>query len=597
LAFAILPGDRVTFADGVQGTLTLTSGGLEVTGGATIVGPGADLLTISGNHAWRAVTVDAAATLTLSGLTITAGLDAIDNYGTLTVSNCSLSGNSQLGGISNYSGGTATVTGSTFASNSGWAIGNTGTLTVTDCLIESNTSNSGSGGISILGGAVMVSGSTFRNNRSLDSFEGGGALYSGATTGTTTVTVTNCTFESNSAQNNGGAIMEQFVGSVTVIGCTFHANSAASGGAVVGIVKLIDCTLTSNSASVQGGGFYALYASIVTDCTLSGNSAPTGGGISYYTATGSGVLLENTIVAGNHGGSGPDISGLVLDSSAYNLVGIDDGSLSGLTDGVNGNQVGSPGSPIDPLLGPLGDHGGPTQTMPLLAGSPALNAGDPDRAGMADQRGVVRSDRVNIGAFQASAASLLITAPDTVTAGVPFDFTVAAVDIYGNVDISYVGTFHLGILPEFPDLADAVFTSADHGSVRFVGIELYQAGTDTILAEGDLSGQAGITVNPGAAVGFVLLAPANAVSGTPFDVTVIAVDAYGNIATNYTGTISFSSSDSDPGVVLPPEYTFQAGDNGMVTFSGGVTLITPGDQTLTVTDLDSGITGSTIVTL
>jgi hypothetical protein len=70
-----------------------------------------------------------------------------------------------------------------------------------------------------------------------------------------------------------------------------------------------------------------------------------------------------------------------------------------------------------------------------------------------------------------------------------------------------------------------------------------------------------------------------------------------NIDVNYTGTIHFTTSDSDPGVVLPAEYTFQAGDAGRVTFSAGVTLITAGDQTLTVTDVDSSITGSTIVTL
>jgi hypothetical protein len=50
-------------------------------------------------------------------------------------------------------------------------------------------------------------------------------------------------------------------------------------------------------------------------------------------------------------------------------------------------------------------------------------------------------------------------------------------------------------------------------------------------------------------------------------------------------------------VVLPPDYTFQASDAGVVTFSGGVTLHTAGAQTLTVTDLDRGITGSTVVTL
>jgi hypothetical protein len=83
----------------------------------------------------------------------------------------------------------------------------------------------------------------------------------------------------------------------------------------------------------------------------------------------------------------------------------------------------------------------------------------------------------------------------------------------------------------------------------------------------------------------------------PFDVSVMAVDQFGQLAVGYTGTITFSTSDPDPGVVLPPPRTFGLSDGGMGSFSAGVTLFTPGDQTLTVTDLSSGITGSTVVTL
>jgi hypothetical protein len=60
---------------------------------------------------------------------------------------------------------------------------------------------------------------------------------------------------------------------------------------------------------------------------------------------------------------------------------------------------------IDPMLGPLQNNGGPTETMAVLAGSPALNAGDPSQLGVADQRGVVRDGGVNIGAYQASASA------------------------------------------------------------------------------------------------------------------------------------------------------------------------------------------------
>jgi hypothetical protein len=103
-------------------------------------------------------------------------------------------------------------------------------------------------------------------------------------------------------------------------------------------------------------------------------------------------------------------------------------------------------------------------------------------------------------------------------------------------------------------------------------------------------GAAFVNVQAAPAVAFQVIAPASATSGTPFDVTVIAVDPYANTDTNYTGTVTFSTSDGDTGVMLPPDDTFQPSDAGMATFPGGVTLITGGDQTLTATDTQSGIT-------
>jgi len=67
---------------------------------------------------------------------------------------------------------------------------------------------------------------------------------------------------------------------------------------------------------------------------------------------------------------------------------------------------------------------------------------------------------------------------------------------------------------------------------------------------------------------------------------VTAVDAFGQVAVGYTGTVTFSTTDADPGVVLPVDYTFTASDAGTQSFS--LTLITPGPVTLTVTDTTDG---------
>src|SRR5207249_7364866 len=125
---------------------------------------------------------------------------------------------------------------------------------------------------------------------------------------------------------------------------------------------------------------------------------------------------------------------------------IGDGSgASGLSDGTNGNQVGSASSPIDPLLGPLQNNGGPTQTMALLPGSPALDAGDNTAAPPFDQRGLSRvvAGRIDIGAFEVQigvVTRLVLSAPAAVTAGASFAVTVTALDAYGHVATGYLGT-------------------------------------------------------------------------------------------------------------------------------------------------------------
>ena len=100
-----------------------------------------------------------------------------------------------------------------------------------------------------------------------------------------------------------------------------------------------------------------------------------------------------------------------------------------------------------------------------------------------------------------------------------------------------------------------------------------------------------VSTAAGAATHLVVSSGTSQVAGTPFTVTVTAEDAYGNTATGYTGTVHFSSSDSGSGVNLPSNYAFQAGDNGVKSFS--VTLVTVGSQSITATDTVTGsITGS-----
>ena len=156
---AIHSGDTINFAPSLVGhTITLTSGELFVKRDVTITGPGADKLTISGNHASRVFELNSATkpNVTLSGLTISDGVGvvaagkshdhdrsggAILNEGTLTITNSILSGNSAPQGGAIHNDGTLTVISSTLTGNSandgyGGAIQSFVTLTVSNSTLS-----------------------------------------------------------------------------------------------------------------------------------------------------------------------------------------------------------------------------------------------------------------------------------------------------------------------------------------------------------------------------------------------------------------------------------------------------------------------------
>ncbi len=244
------------------------------------------------------------------------------------------------------------------------------------------------------------------------------------------------------------------------------------------------------------------------------------------------------------------------------------------------------------------DHGAHTSAGLILptAGIHFVTAYD-----TADPRidGISPGVRVVAAAADHFAETTSATDPDA--AGTPFDVSVTVQDAYGNTVTGYGGTVTFSSQDPYGATlpADYNFQAADQGQVTFAaGAALYTAGVWDVTATditGAITGTALANVVAAPAVTFQVVAPGSAVSGMPFDVTVAAVDPYGNTDTNYQGTITFLTSDQDPGVVLPPDYTFQPTDQGTATFGAGVTLVIPGEQTLTVTDTDSGITGSTTV--
>lgn len=192
-----------------------------------------------------------------------------------------------------------------------------------------------------------------------------------------------------------------------------------------------------------------------------------------------------------------------------------------------------------------------------------------------------------------TATHLAISTPASVSAGTPFNFTVNALDQFGNIATGYSGTIEFSTnapratLPGNSALTDgtgtysATFTDVGTAAANFkIGVGVVSGGALTGATS------AAIAVTPETADGFLVTCPATVQGDVPFDVTVTAIDTHGNKATGYTGTVHFTSSDG--AAVLPANSTLTDGSG---TFS--VTLNSEGDQTITATDtVTSSITGT-----
>ncbi len=397
------------------GTLALSN----LTTPIVIEGPGTGLLSINGGGAIGVLSVTAGATATLEGLTVTGGGAAVGagvyNLGSLTLTDAAVSGNTATyhgGGV--YNGGTLTVMQTTFSADKspfglGGAIENAGTLTVADSIFSGNAS-------SFQGGAI--------HNQS------------------GTAAITDSSFTGNSA-TLGGSLFNNAV--MTIQGSTVANTDSFNGGAIAndlpGVLAISNSTVADNFAGQVGGGINNAGALTVVNSTIAYNtvaSGGAGGGIDVSNGT---VVLDNTIVILNTAGLGAksdpnDVSGNVSTTSSYNLIGT--GGSGGLRNGVAGNQVGV----TAPLIGTLASNGGPTQTIALLAASPAIDAGSTTIAGVTvptiDQRGALRGPlgqgagtTVDIGAFEASSSYLVTSSADTGDVG-----TLSAAVSWANQNIN-----------------------------------------------------------------------------------------------------------------------------------------------------------------
>lgn len=245
----------------------------------------------------------------------------------------------------------------------GGGIANEGILTLGNCAVKDNLANGG-GGI-VAGGGIGNAGTLTLNNS----------------------TISNNT-ANNATANGGGGISNSGSGTLVLTDSTISGNTTnVFGGGIfnTGSADLVNTTITDNGAGT-GGGIWNAGTADLLNITITDNSASTGGGITGFFGS---VTLKNTIAANST--SGGNCSGTVA-SEGNNL---DSGTTCGFT---------GPGdmSNTDPLLGPLQNNGGFTSTHALLAGSPAVDAGDDVNCPATDQRGVTRPQGIacDIGAYE-----------------------------------------------------------------------------------------------------------------------------------------------------------------------------------------------------
>jgi hypothetical protein len=459
-----------------------------------------------------------------------------------------------------------------FASGTGQTFATPQTITLTGTLYLANptpgdtiTINGPAAGVTIQGGGgssnfsvVTVSGGTTATINGVTISDGHVSGNGGGIANFGTLLLTNDTIAGNSANSGGGLFSDS--AALTVTGDTFDGNSATIyGGGIFadGVSAMTNSTLTANSAE-EGGGIFVDGGATVTNCTIAANSAAAygGGGLwSYFTNS---VTVINTIVADNSAGGstyGVNLGGSSLTSAST-------------------NDLDSYGVGVNPLLAPLRNYGGPTETMALLPGSPAIDAGTNGTGIPAtDQRGLGRVGAVDIGAFESRGFTLTPvtgSTPQTSPIGTPFANPLAVTVTANNWNEPVNG----GVVS---------FTNVPNGSA----LAILSASTAVIA-----SGQAAVIAEPDNAVGsYQVDASASGASSVAFALTN-AGPAFTSLVVNTTNSSLFPGTGL---LSLPEAVAFANFDSSGVSTIGFDKNVFAKPQTITLTgnQLEFSNTGET----
>ncbi len=323
-----------------------------------------------------------------------------------------------------FAGANVAISGMTMqngSSGEGGGLHNHGPLTLNSSTVSGNSSAVVGGGIRNHN-TLTLNSSSVSGNSAGDS--GGGIESSNAVS----LTLNSSTVSGNTAGGSGGGGIFN-AGTLTVNNSTISGNTAFFGGGIrhiIGTATLNNSTISGNTATFQGGGIENDATMELSNSTVSGNTVTFQGGFNSGGIHSGFTTVKNTIVANNTTSN----CGGPITSAGHNLSSDATCSFTATGDMQNTN----------PMLGPLADNGGPTQTHALLAASPAIDAGSSDCPPPAtDQRGVARPQGAgaacDIGAYE---RVLVISVQiDIKPGGDPNSFKC---DSRGNLPVAILGS-------------------------------------------------------------------------------------------------------------------------------------------------------------
>ena len=353
-------------------------------------------------------------------------------------------------------------------------------------------------------------------------------------------------------------------------------------------------TLTASSAGIGSGSVTGEFSIPTANSVPSGITAGPDGNLWFTESGGTGKIGKITPA----GVIAEYATGLTLNSQPWGITAGPDGNLWFGEEGAS--QVGriTPDGALTEFP-TLTSSSGPVGITAGLDGSLWFVEKFANNVGRITAVPLTASATVNVLPGLTARYAVAATALDPDIAGTPFTVTVTAQDSYGNTVTGYQGSVDFTSTDAAATLpGHYTFTADDQGAHTFSGVILRTAGSESVSATGPggiIPGS--ITTNVVALHFAVSTSAANPdVAGTPFTVTVTALDSMGHTATGYTGTVHFTSSDNL--ATLPADYSFTAGDNGVHTFTDVVLRRAGSSGSVTATDTVTNLlTGSATVTV